>query len=481
MTTTVSWPFLIALGQLVALLVIAVSLTQNLFYFSLLLVALVSLAVRPPREGTRALWSSLVDVAPPLTVLVPARDEEATIVESVRGLLALQYPNVRVVVVDDGSTDGTLRRLVDAFDLERRPPVAGGPLPHAPCRATWVSRTVDRLLVIEKGQGGKADALNAGLNLVETDLFCAVDADSLLEADSLLRAVRPFLDDPRTVAVGGTVRVANGCPVRGGRVRDVRLARNWLALVQNVEYLRAFVMARLAMERLGALPIVSGAFGIFDTRLARAAGGYATWTVGEDLELVLRMHRYARDHGLPDAVRFVPEPVCWTQVPESLRDLARQRIRWHRGALESFFAHARMAFRPRYGGLGLLGLSSMFVIDVLAPVVEVAGYLLLPLFWWAGLVWWEFILAWLALTFVFGVVVSCGSLVLEELELRRYPRARDLAVLVLVAVVENFGYRQLVNVWRVLGHWHYLRGATGWGRLVRRPFDSAPAAATPEA
>ncbi len=473
MTALLSWNVLLALGQLVGLLVLLVSLTQNLFYLSLLAIALASLMMRPPREGVRALWSSLVDVAPPLTVLVPAHDEEHTIVECVRALLALQYPDVRVIVIDDGSTDRTLARLVEAFALERRPPPGAGPIPHAPVRALWVSRTIDRLLVVEKANGGKADALNAGLGLVETDLFCSVDADSLLEADSLLRAVRPFVEDPRTIAVGGTVRVANGCPVRGGRVQDVRLSGNWLALIQNVEYLRAFVMARLAMERLGALPIVSGAFGIFDTRIARAAGGYATWTVGEDLELVLRMVHYARDHGLPDGIRFVPEPVCWTQVPERLGDLARQRIRWHRGALESFFAHARMAFRPRYGGLGLIGLASMFVIDILAPVVEVAGYLLLPVFWWAGIVWWEFILAWLALTFVFGVVVSVGSLVLEELELRRYPRARDLALLLAVAILENFGYRQLVNIWRVVGHWRFLRGATGWGKPRRRPFEPA--------
>lgn len=473
MSHLLSSQLLLALGQIIGLLVLCVSLVQNLFYLALLAIALTSLALRPPREGVRALWSSLVDVAPPLTVLVPAHNEEHTIVESVRALLALQYPDVRVIVIDDGSTDRTLARLIDAFALERRPPPAHSPMPHAPVRALWVSRTIDRLRVIEKDNGGKADALNAGLALVETELFCSVDADSLLEPDSLLRAVRPFIEDTRTIAVGGTIRVANGCPVRGGRVQEVRLAGNWLALIQHVEYLRAFVMARLALERLGALPIVSGAFGIFATRIARAAGGYATWTVGEDLELVLRMVRYARDHGLPYAVRFVPEPVCWTQVPERLGDLARQRIRWHRGALESFFAHARMAFRPRYGGVGLIGLSAMFVIDILAPLVEVVGYGLLPLFWWAGIIWWEFILAWLALTFVLGAVVSIGALILEELELRRYPRARDLAILLLIAVVENVGYRQLINIWRVVGHWRFLRGARGWGKPRRRPFEAA--------
>lgn len=465
-TSVLAW-----LGLFSGLLVLFVSLTQNLFYFCLLLVAFVSLLMRPPREGMRALWSDLVDVAPPLTILVPAHNEEHTIVEAVRALLALQYPDVRVIVIDDGSTDATLTTLVEAFGLERRPALREGPLPHAPIRALWISPVIDRLLVVGKDKGGKADALNAGLNLVETDLFCSVDADSLLEADSLLRAVRPFLEDPGTVAVGGTIRVANGCRVRGGRVQEIRLAGNWLVLFQHIEYLRAFIMARLAMERLGAMPIVPGAFGIFDTGVARAAGGYATWTVGEDLELVLRMHRYARDRGLPGNIRFVPEPVCWTLVPESLGDLARQRIRWHRGALESLSAHGTMAFRLRYGALGLIGLGSMIVIDLLAPVAEVLGFVLLPGLWCAGAIWWEFIFAWFALSCVFGITISCGSLVLEELELRRYPRARDLAILVAVAVIENFGYRQLVNLWRVVGHWRFLRGATGWGKARRRPFE----------
>lgn len=468
-------PLLLALGQMVALTLLGVLLFQQLLYGVLLLVALLALILRPPRRTVRALWTELAEVAPPVSVLVPAHDEELTIVESVRALLALQYPDLEVIVVDDGSTDGTLARLQAAFDLEPLPGPRVWHLPKAPVKAVYRSRSLPRLRVIAKEQGGKSDALNAALELASGELVCSVDADSLLEADSLLRAVEPFVRDPRTVAVGGTVRVANGCRVAGGRVVEADLPRRFLPLVQYLEYLRAFVMARLAFERLGALVIVSGAFGLFRREPVVELGGYRCDTVGEDFELVVRIHRFMRERGASYAVRFVPEPVCWTQAPERWRDLARQRIRWHRGALETFFLHADMLLWPRAGAPAWLGLGSMLVVDVLGPAAELLGWLLLPVLWWGGAVWTGFLLAWLALCVGFGVALSCAALVLEELELGRVPRAVDLLRLALAAVVEHLGYRQFVNACRMVGHLQYLRGATGWGRIARRTFDGAVA------
>ena len=469
-----SWAAFLLLAQTVALLVLVVGVAQNLLYAALMLTALWTMATRPPVRRTRALWTETVDIAPSLSVIVPAYDEELTIEESVRALLSLQYPDFEVIVVNDGSTDGTLRRLVERFALEPEEAPAAGPLPHAPRRGVYRSATNPALRVIDKENGGKADALNAGINLAEGELFCAADADSLLEADSLLRAVQPFVEGgEETVAVGGTVRVANGCPVRGGRVVEVRLPRHPLALLQTVEYMRAFTMARLAFERFGALSVISGAFGIFRREAVLEVGGYSTATVGEDMELVLRLHRVLRERGRRYAIRFVPEPVCWTQVPEKLVALARQRMRWHRGALESLAAHRRMLMRPGYGAPGLLGLAAVFLLDVLGPMVEAIGYLLMPFLWAAGLLDTGFLFAWLAMTFAFGVVISIGALVLEEMELRRFPRAAHLALLAATAVLENFGYRQLNNLWRIAGHLAYLRGMRGWGRQTRRAFVRA--------
>ena len=468
------WPAFLLLAQLVALLVLLVGVAQNLLYVTLMVTALWAMATRPPARRSRALWAGMVDVAPPLSVIVPAYDEELTIEDSVRALLSLQYPDFEVIVVNDGSTDGTLDRLVERFALEPEESAGAGPLPHAPVRRVYRSATNPALRVVDKENGGKADALNAGINLAEGELFCAADADSLLEADSLLRAVQPFVEGgEETIAVGGTVRVANGCPVRGGRVVEVRLPRHPLALLQTVEYMRAFTMARLAFERFGALFIISGAFGIFRREAVLEVGGYSTATVGEDMELVLRLHRFMRERGRRYEIRFVPEPVCWTQVPERLRALARQRIRWHRGALESLAAHRRMLARRRYGTPGSLGLVTLFLLDVLGPAVEAVGYLLMPFLWAAGMLDTGFLLAWLAMTFAFGVVVSIGALVLEEMELRRFPRASHLALLAVTAILENFGYRQLNNLWRIAGHLAYLRGVRGWGRQTRRAFVRA--------
>jgi len=467
-------PFFDLAAEIVAVLVIAVSMAQNLLYLVLLVIAIAVMAGRPRVHQSRALWNSVVDAAPPVSVIVPAFNEAATIVDSLRSLLALEYPDFRLVVVNDGSTDRTLEVLVEAFALEPAPIDRVSPLPHAPLRGLYRSPRHANLVVVDKLNSGKADALNAGLGQVTTELFCAVDADSLLEADGLLRVVQPFVEDPeRVIAVGGTVRVANGCGVRAGRVRNVALPKKLLPMLQTVEYLRAFMMARLAWGRLGCLMIVSGAFGLFRRDVVVELGGYSTKTVGEDLELIIRLHRHLRDRQLGYRIEFVPEPVCWTQVPESLSVLARQRQRWQRGALESFFTHKDMLVRSRYGRVGRLGLGHILLLDVITPLVEVLGYLMLPFFWLAGTINTEFFLAYLALTFAFGVFISVASLVLEEFERRRVPRAVDLIRLTLAAIIENFGYRQLANLWRIQGHWQYWRGSVHWGKQARTGFATA--------
>jgi cellulose synthase/poly-beta-1,6-N-acetylglucosamine synthase-like glycosyltransferase len=451
--------------------IIAVGAIQNLLYLVQLVVAFFALRARPPLSGRQEVWTQLSDSTMPISLLVPAFNEEATIVESVRSLLALTYPNFEIIVINDGSADRTVERMIDAFAMEPVVRAFDPVVPHKPIRQLYGSSRHPKLFVVDKGNGGKADALNAGINLARMPLVCAIDADSLLESDSLLRAVQPFAEDPTDVlAVGGTIRIINGCTVRAGRVASIGLPNNLLALFQIVEYLRAFLMARLAWSTLDALMLVSGAFGIFKRSAVVAVGGYSHGTVGEDIELIVKIHRLSHEHGIEGEVRFVPDPVCWTEVPESLRVLGRQRRRWQRGALETFFKHIRMLGNPRYGAAGLIGFPYIFLSDVLGPGLEVLGYFLLPVLWGVGVLDWQYFLAFLALTFVFGVFVSVGSLILEELELHRYPRPTDLARLTAIAVIENFGYRQLNNIWRIAGSWQFLRGAKEWGRMERRGF-----------
>lgn len=452
--------------------IVSVAIAQNALYIVQLVVAFFILSKRMMVSSAQRAWHLFHDMTMPISIIVPAYNEEASIVENVRSMLALHYPNFEVIVVNDGSRDATMAKLIEAFDLTPVHRPHEEEVAHAPVRGLYGNKDLPNLIVVDKENGGKSDALNAGMNLCRFPLFCAVDADSVLEPDALLRAVQPFAEDPdRVIAVGGTIRIANGCTVSRGRVVKIDIPTRILPLFQVVEYIRAFLMARLAWSSFDSLLMVSGAFGIFKRSIAIEAGGYDASTVGEDLELVVRMHRLMRDTDRPYAVRFIPDPVCWTEAPESWRVLGRQRRRWQRGALETFFKHRSMTLSPRYGAPGMLGFPHLFLVDVLGPAVEFLGYLLMPLFWWMGAIDWEFFVAYLILTFVFGIAVSVGSLALEEQELRRVPRARDLLILTGVAVVENFGYRQINAVWRMMGYYEFLRGRRhNWGVMTRSGF-----------
>lgn len=461
-------------AEAIAVVVIVTGLLQNALYLWQLALAARALAQDPSIGAPTVLWRRFADAAPPITLMAPAYNEALTIVESIRSLLALQYPNFEVVVVNDGSKDETLQVLIDAFELtptHRHHHLAA---PCAPIRGLYSGAKQPRLLVIDKENGGKADALNAALNLSRAPIVCSMDADSILEPDALLRAVRPFVDDPeRTIAVGGTIRIANGCKITFGRVVEVGAPRNLLALLQTVEYLRAFLMARLAWSKIGALTIISGAFGLFRRQAVLDVGGYSHGTVGEDMELVVKLHKHYRRLGKPYRIAFTPEPVCWTEAPESWSVLARQRARWHRGALETFFRHRDMILNPRYGRIGVIGFGHILLVDVLGPFIEVFGYLLVPAFWLLGLLSADYLWAMLAVTFGFGIVISVGALALEEVELRRFPDARSLMILMGAAVLENFGYRQINNFWRLRGAWQFLTKAQGWGTMTRKGFTSA--------
>ncbi|MDP2956596.1 MAG: glycosyltransferase family 2 protein, partial [Longimicrobiales bacterium] len=411
---------------------------------------------------------------PPVTLLAPAYNEEPTCVESIRSLLTLRHPAYDIIVVNDGSRDRTLDRLSEAFALQlcARAPMAH--LPSKPVRGIYRSAVHPNLWVIDKVNGGKADSLNAGLNYCRTPLFCAIDADSLLEQDSLIRISRPFLEDDRTVAAGGIIRIVNDCEVRSGTVTRIRLPRSLLARFQVLEYLRAFLAGRVGWDALNATLIISGAFGMFRRAAVVEAGGYATDTVGEDMELVVRLRRRGFESGKDHRVAFVPDPVAWTECPETVRVLGRQRDRWQRGLMESIWRHRRMLFNPRYGRVGTLAFPYFFFLEMCGPVIEGAGYLGFVLAVATGRASLPFILAFLALAFAFGMALSVAAVALEELTFRRYPRARDLAQLFWLAILENVGYRQLSTYWRLKGIVSKVRGATGWGAMERRGFKPKP-------
>lgn len=448
--------------------------TINIIYLGLMILgyfALRSEAEHLEEADRYALLGS--PILPKIAVIAPAFNEARTCRDAVRAMLTLRYPNYEVIVVNDGSTDDTLELLIDEFKLYRSGRIATGTLITQPVRGIYESREPIKLVVVDKENGGKADSLNAGINVARAPLVCAVDSDSLMEGDALLYVVEPFLDDPATLATGGLIRVVNGCTVEGGRVTRVRAPRRFVPLFQAVEYLRAFLGGRVAFTFLNSLLIISGAFGLFRRDAVLDVGGYLPTTVGEDMELVVRLHRRWREAKRKYRIVFVPEPVCWTEVPETLTVLERQRNRWQRGTVDSIGLHKRMLGNPRYGVLGTFAMPYFFLFEMLGPAIELLGYIVTIGGWAFGLIATEVAILFFTVSILFGILLSMSSIVLEELTQRRYPGAGDIAWLFLAAVVENFGFRQLLTVWRTRGLVDGLRGKQGWGAMERRGFGKA--------
>jgi cellulose synthase/poly-beta-1,6-N-acetylglucosamine synthase-like glycosyltransferase len=450
-------------------------LIQNGAYLLLNLSAL--FALRDYAMGRRmdVLPKAYSDYEMPITVIVPAYNEEATIVASVRALMQLRFPEYEIVVVNDGSRDDTMQELIAALGLRLFPEAYRQRLPTAEIHAVYRSTLHPNIRVIDKSNGGKADALNAGINASRYPLFCCVDADSILHPDSLYRVLQPFLDDPRTVACGGTVRIVNGSTVRDGFVEKIGLPGSLLALFQIVEYLRAFLFGRLGWSPMNALLIISGAFGLFRKEVVVAAGGYRTDTVGEDMELVVRLHRVLRRAGKPYRIVFVPDPICWTEAPEDLRTLARQRIRWQRGLGESLTMNLGLMTQRRAGIVGRFAFPFNLLFELFGPLLEVAGYLFLIIAALNGWISPEVALVFLFAAVGLGIMLSTSALLLEELSFHVYPGFRSTLLLFTVAILENFGYRQLNSVWRLVGLLRWLTGREAkWGEMRRGAQWSRP-------
>jgi cellulose synthase/poly-beta-1,6-N-acetylglucosamine synthase-like glycosyltransferase len=410
-------------------------------------------------------------LTPPVSVLLPAYNEEAGIVESVHSLLALRYPEHEVIVVNDGSRDATVERLRAAFDLVPVDKALRDSVTTRPVRGTYVSRREPGLWLIDKENGGKSDALNAGLAAARYPYVCAVDADAILEEDALLRVAKPIIDDPElVVAAGGIVRIANGCRVERGQVVDVRLPESRLATFQVVEYFRAFLVGRVGWSRIRSLLIISGAFGIFRREAVETVGGWRTDTVGEDAELVVRLHRHGQERGDPYRIEFVPDPVCWTEAPESMRVLARQRRRWQRGLAETLWCHRGMFGRRRYGPVGLVALPYFVLFELVGPLFELTSFVLMPAAFALGLLNTGIVVAFAVVAILLGVLLSVAALALEEFSFRRHGRRRDVLRMLAYAVLENFGFRQLTDWWRLMGMVDVVRRRKGWGEMKRKGF-----------
>lgn len=404
---------------------------------------------------------------PPVSIVIPAYNEVVGIVDSVRSMSLLKYPRFEIVVVNDGSTDATLEALIEAFGLEKVTIPYRPDIPTAAIRGIFRGRGAVDITVIDKENAGRADALNAGLNAARFPYVLCTDADVIFEGDALMRAMMRVVEDrERTVVVGGNIRPINGSPVDLGHLVSSRVPKRLIPRMQVLEYVRTFLGTRPGWSTMNALPLVSGAFGIWKRSVAIEVGGFTRSHMGEDMDMTMRFHRHLLSQEVPYRMVYEPSAVVWTEVPETLRVLRRQRIRWHRGLIQAVRDFLPMTFNPRYRQLGMVTWPAIVVFEFLAPIIEFAGWFLIPTAWALGFID-PTAFGWLILLAVgMGLLNSLIALLLDE-SYGYFDSPADTSRLLVMALIENFGLRQMTVWWRIRA---LLGGASvkSWGNMERR-------------
>ena len=452
-------------------------LVANAIYTVLMVLSLYSVSIHS-RFASHTGFADLMDspVTPPVALIVPAFNEQDVIVATVESMLDLKYPEKEVIVVDDGSDDATLMRLIERFHLQKMDLIYRSQLPANAPTAFFYNPEIPDLLVVTKPNGGKPDALNVGVNVARSPYFCTVDADSIVEDEALLRLMAPIVHaNVNTVVSGGVVRIANGCTVDRGRVTEIGLPRTWIERCQVVEYIRTFLFGRPGWNFLNCNFICSGAFCLLHKESVVLAGGFSLDTVTEDIDMIATLHRYLKKKGWKYQMVFTTDPVCWTECPKTLDMLGRQRRRWQLGLMQTALKHDALIFNPRHGTLGMLSVPFHAYIEAMGCIVEALGLFILPISFFVGAMPFSMFLLLMFLAFGYGTLLSMASVLLAEATVRRYPKVSDMMTLVKYAFLENLGYRQLVSIYRAQGVLRYFRGARKWEVVEHAGVEAAVA------
>lgn len=344
----------------------------------------------------------------PVSILVPAHNEEVTIEATLRSLLSLDYKLYEIIVVDDGSADNTARVVQETFHMKHVKRPLQKKLACQPVEAVYETRAYKvPITLIRKKNGGKADALNMGINAAQYPYFLCMDADSVLQRDSLEKIVRPVLEDDNVAAVGGAVRPCNDMVIEDGIIKQYHMPHNFLASMQVLEYDRSFLAARILFDKFNGSIIISGAFGLFKKSVVVGAGGYDPSTMGEDMELVMKLHVFCREHHMAYRVRYATDAICWTQAPEKLKDLCRQRSRWHIGLFQSMTKHRHILANPKYGMISLVSYVYFLIYELFSPYIEIFGVFTAVLAVCLSFLNWQY---WVFYTVIYIVYSSILSL-----------------------------------------------------------------------
>ncbi|PZX56840.1 hypothetical protein LV84_01966 [Algoriphagus ratkowskyi] len=455
-------------------------LSFSVIVIYLLIMILSTLEMRDHRRKNRfADYQDIITspIAPGVSILAPAYNEGESIVQNVKSLLSLHYGKFEVVVINDGSKDETLAKMINSFELEITDFAYYAEIPAQPVRGIYKSknRSYNRLIVIDKENGGKADALNAGINVSSKEILACIDVDCILSHESITRMVRPFMEEThrKVIAVGGVIGIANNCDVQDGTVTKYRVPSTLLGRFQVIEYCRAFLMGRMAWKRLNGLMLISGAFGFFNRELVVEVGGYFPKTVGEDMELVVRMRRYMEERKIPYKVSFVPDPLCWTEVPEQEAVLSRQRNRWMRGTIESLQLHRATRLNPNYGIMGMVSYPYWSVFEKMAPVLELLGLIYTMVIVIIGDFSAFYFIAIFIVFYLLSILVSSFSILFEQVSYNSYKDKKDLNKLILTILLEPILIHPKIVYWGLGGHWDFIKGKGGWGQMIRTGFKKS--------
>lgn len=413
-------------------------------------------------------------ISPSISIIAPAYNESLNIIENVRSLLSSHYVNYDVIIINDGSKDDSLEKLIKAYSLVEVNYLVNEQIKTKPLRRGIFKSTnpaFEKLTVVDKENGGKADALNMGLNISPNKYVACIDVDCLLMEDALQKMIKPFLEntDKKVIAAGGVIRIANSCIIKEGKLIDVNLPNNLLVQGQILEYLRAFLLGRMAWSRLNGLLVISGAFGLFDKKIAIAVGGYDTNTVGEDMEIIVRMRGYMEDQKQKYKVAYIPDPLCWTEAPDNYKIFISQRNRWTRGTIETLKKHRKIGFNPKYKSMGILSYPYWFFFERMAPIVEVTGliyFILLAIF---KEVRWDYAFAFLIAAYLFSVLFSIIAIISEELTYHQYKKKGIGFKLILITLLEPFVVHPFILYSAIRGNFdYYFNKKKKWGEMVRK-------------
>lgn len=413
-------------------------------------------------------------ISPSVSIIAPAYNETLNIVENVRSLLSNHYVNYDVIIVNDGSKDDSLEKLIKAYDLVKVEYLINDQIPTKPLRAGVFKSTnpaFEKLVVVDKENGGKADALNMGLNISPNKYVACIDVDCLLLEDALQKMVKPFLEstDSKVIAAGGVIRIANSCVIKDGKLLDINLPRNLIVRGQILEYLRAFLLGRMAWSKLNGLLVISGAFGLFDKKTAIEVGGYDTKTVGEDMEIIVRMRRHMEEQKIKYKVAYIPDPLCWTEAPDSYKIFISQRNRWTRGTIETLKKHRKIGFNRKYNTLGMISYPYWLIYERLAPIIEVLGIFYFLFLLINNNIKWDYAIAFILLCYLFTVMFSIITIITEELTYHQYKKKGIGIRLIMTAFLEPFTNHPFIVYAALKGNFdYYFNKKIKWGEMTRK-------------